>query len=53
MSEQKVDCEPTEWHREYLEGREIATAKGEDSFICLDEFEEDLLTELNSRSSRL
>jgi hypothetical protein len=45
MSERNLNSEPPEWHLKYLEDRERAIAKGEDSFISLDEFEEDLRTE--------
>lgn len=46
MSEKNVNNEPPEWHRQYLADRENALASGEDSFISLDEFEDDLRNEL-------
>src|SRR4051812_10151029 len=42
MSERHHNSEPPDWHREYLLDREEALAKGDDSFISLDEFEADL-----------
>lgn len=47
MSERNVNGEPPDWHREYLSDREKAIANGEDSFISLDAFEDDLRNELN------
>ena len=41
ISARIVNGEPPAWHLKYLEDREKAVAKGEDSFITLDEFEED------------
>ncbi len=46
MSERSINSEPPEWHRQYLADREKALARGEDSFITLDEFEADLRREL-------
>jgi hypothetical protein len=46
MSERNLNSEPPEWHLKYLEDRERAIAEGKDSFISLDEFEEDLRREL-------
>lgn len=46
MSERNVNGEPPEWHREYLSDREKAIANGEDSFISLDAFEDELHNEL-------
>lgn len=46
MSERNVNGEPPDWHREYLSDREKAIANGEDSFIGLDAFEEELRNEL-------
>lgn len=46
MSERNVNGEPPEWHREYLADREKAIANGNDSFISVDEFEDDLRSEL-------
>lgn len=46
MSKRNVNSEPPDWHREYLKDRETAVAKGEDSFISLDDFEQDLRSEL-------
>ena len=45
MSERHVNDESQSWHREYLEGRELALANGQDSFISLDELEYDLRSE--------
>lgn len=45
MSERHVNDESPSWHREYLEGRELALANGQDSFISLDELEYDLRSE--------
>lgn len=45
MSESSTN-EPPEWHREYLADRQRAVAKGEDSFITLDELEDELRSEL-------
>lgn len=45
MSERNVNGEPPDWHREYLSDREKAIANGEDSFIDLDAFEEELRNE--------
>lgn len=42
MSERNINSEPPEWHRKYLEDREKSVAKGEDSFISLDEFDQEL-----------
>ena len=42
MSQRNLNHVPPDWHRQYLEEREKAIAKGEDSFISLEEFEEDL-----------
>lgn len=42
MSERNVNEEPPGWHLEYLKNRERAIAEGEDSFITLDAFEDDL-----------
>lgn len=46
MSERNVNNEPPDWHRKYLSDRENAIANGEDSFIGLDEFEDELRSEL-------
>lgn len=46
MSEKNLNSSPPDWHREYLEDREKALAKGEDTFISLDEFEAGLRAEL-------
>lgn len=46
MSERNVNAEPPDWHREYLADRQRAVANGEDSFITLDELEDDLRSEL-------
>ena len=46
MSERNLNNEPPEGHRQYLEDREKALARGEDSFISIDEFEADLRREL-------
>ena len=42
MSLKRENVESPDWHREYLEEREKAIADGNDSFIDLDEFENDL-----------
>ena len=46
MSERNSNAEPPDWHREYLEDREKAAANGDDSFINLNEFEQELRGEL-------
>jgi Putative addiction module component len=46
MSERNLNGEPPAWHLRYLEDREKAIAKGEDSFISLDDFEQDIRDEL-------
>lgn len=46
MSEKNVNGEPPDWHLEYLEERRKAVVKGEDSFVSLDSFEDDLRNEL-------
>ena len=46
LSERNFNREAPEWHDEYLKDREKAVATGEDSFISLDEFEEELRSEL-------
>jgi hypothetical protein len=46
MSERHVNDEPPDWHLKYLEDRERAVAEGEDSFIDLDAFEQNLRNEL-------
>lgn len=46
MSERNLNGEPPDWHLRYLEDREKAIAKGEDSFISLDDFEQDIRDEL-------
>ncbi|MFN0141302.1 MAG: addiction module protein [Pyrinomonadaceae bacterium] len=46
MSERNVNGEPPDWHLTYLKNRERAIATGEDSFISLDAFEDDLRSEL-------
>ncbi|NOT48624.1 MAG: addiction module protein [Acidobacteria bacterium] len=46
MSERNLNSEPPDWHGQHLEDREKALAKGEDEFITLDEFENDLRNEL-------
>ena len=45
MTERDLNSEPPEWHRQYLEDREKAIAEGKDSFISLDEFEDELRRE--------
>ena len=45
MTERNLN-EPPDWHREYLADRQRAVAKGEDSFITLDELEDELRSEL-------
>lgn len=55
MSELNVNAEPPDWHREYLEDCEKAVANGEDSFISLDTFEEELQgygTSISGRKSK-
>lgn len=42
MSERNVNNEPPDWHRKYLSDREKAIATGSDTFISLDEFEDEL-----------
>ncbi len=42
MSLRSKTVESPDWHREYLEERERAIADGTDSFIDLDEFENEL-----------
>ncbi|MBK9153336.1 MAG: addiction module protein [Chloracidobacterium sp.] len=46
MSERNVNHEPPDWHLRYLEEREQAIANGEDSFVNLEEFENDLRSDL-------
>ncbi len=46
MSEKNLNGEPPDWHFRYLEDREKAIVEGEDSFITLDVFEDDLRNEL-------
>lgn len=46
MSEKGLNDEPPAWHLKYLQGREKAIAEDEDSFISLDEFEQDLRGQL-------
>ncbi len=46
MSEINLNNEPPDWHGQYLEDREQALANGEDEFVILDEFENDLRSEL-------
>lgn len=46
MSERQFNSEAPGWHSSYLEDREKALANGEDSFVSLDEVEEDLRLEL-------
>jgi hypothetical protein len=46
MSERNVNGEPPNWHLDYLMECENAIAKGEDSFITLDAFEEDFRNEM-------
>jgi hypothetical protein len=46
MSERNLNSEPPDWHLKYLEDREKAVAGGEDSFISLDEFEDELRNSL-------
>jgi len=46
MSQKNLNTEPPDWHRRYLEDRENAVAAGEDSFISLDEFEENIRSEM-------
>jgi hypothetical protein len=45
MTERNLN-QPPDWHREYLADRQRAVAEGEDSFIALDEFEDELRSEL-------
>lgn len=45
MTERNLN-EPPDWHREYLADRQRAVAEGEDSFITLDELEDELRSEL-------
>lgn len=45
MTERNLN-EPPDWHREYLADRQRAVAKGEDSFITLDELEVSLCPDL-------
>ena len=46
MSQKNLNSKPPEWHLQYFEDREKAIAEGEDSFISLDAFEDDLRNEL-------
>lgn len=46
MSERNLNSDPPDWHLKYLEDRERAIAEGEDSFVSLDAFEDDLRNEL-------
>lgn len=45
MTERNLN-DPPDWHREYLADRQRAVAEGEDSFITLDELEDELRSEL-------
>lgn len=45
MTERSLNDSP-DWHREYLVDRQRAVAEGEDSFITLDELEDELRSEL-------
>ncbi|MBK9164447.1 MAG: addiction module protein [Acidobacteria bacterium] len=45
MTERNLN-EPPDWHREYLADRQRAVAEGEDSFINLDELEDELRSEV-------
>lgn len=45
MTERNLN-DPPDWHREYLADRQRAVAEGEDSFIALDELEDELRSEL-------
>lgn len=47
MTKRNVNNEPPDWHLKYHEDREKAVADGDDSFITLDAFEEDLRNEMN------
>lgn len=42
MNGPEIEDIPPEWHRDYLKEREQAIADGDDFFISLDEFEEEL-----------
>jgi hypothetical protein len=42
MDETNLNGEPPEWHTHYLREREMALACGEDEFVTLEEFEDDL-----------
>lgn len=46
MSERNINSDPPDWHLKYLNDREKAISEGEDSFISLDAFEDDLRNEL-------
>jgi hypothetical protein len=46
MSEKNLNSGSPDWHLRYLEERDAAIANGEDSFIDLDELENDLRDEL-------
>jgi len=45
MTERNLN-DPPDWHREYLADRQRAVAEGEDSFITLNELEDELRSEL-------
>ncbi len=45
MSQKNVNADPPDWHLKYLTDREKAIAEGEDSFISLDAFEDELRNE--------
>lgn len=45
MSERDLN-DPPDWHREYLADRERALASGEDSFVSIDELEDEIRGEL-------
>lgn len=42
MSKRRSNSEPPEWHVDYLNDREKAVAEGRDSFISIDDLENDL-----------
>ena len=46
MSQKNLNGDPPDWHLKYLEDREKDIAEGEDSFISLDAFEDELRNEL-------
>lgn len=48
MTERNLN-DPPDWHREYLADRQRAVAEGEDSFITLDELEDELRANYTAR----